>query len=389
MEIGTRLVSNAGQDAVVKDIACEGRTGAKLYKVWSMWYTREKLLEQFSVLLPALTPEIGDILISKHTRNRYEVIAKDGDRLNMFNVDRPVFGYTKKPNVGWRTPEEWSGNYHLPTRHRFFVEDDELKVDPPLELVDGVHHPLELSIRKWEVLAEYDGYVCNSSEHCALCELYNPVYRDVLGMNCNGCPVKAKTGKDQCSSTPYWDYYDPESAQRMVEFLKSLRTTDKHFRKEKYPVGTLLQGDINKHYYRVDGMRTAEAYNLFDLTEDKRATGHDTEQALDNLWTVVSHAFYVRDGILCVTPLLTGNEPDPLGLSIKKWEAIVEAVERRVQVESDGGADTCGLCMSYRSCHKCPANPCGTTPYCWWERSKSLAAAQAELAFLEELRDGV
>lgn len=55
---------------------------------------------------------------------------------------------------------------------------------------------LKGSIRKWEEIVA--GKACDyGSDNCPLCQLF--FYTDF----CEGCPVKAKTGEQSCSGSPY------------------------------------------------------------------------------------------------------------------------------------------------------------------------------------------
>jgi len=112
----------------------------------------------------------------------------------------------------------------------------------------------------------------------------------------------------------------------------------------------------------------------------------------------LSHQFHLVDGILRVTPPLTGEEDDLLGLSIQKWESIVALLEAGEYVQACGGRRTCALCPRYREnkCANCPINIaghpyCDDTPYCNFEDNatgveEKLAAAKAEVEFLKSLR---
>lgn len=110
---------------------------------------------------------------------------------------------------------------------------------------------LEASIRHWEenYNAEVPSQVSLGTRACALCGLFAKRVK-LRGLQCSDkCPVKAVSGKDACKNTPYdkatdtlfdWyrryrDYqpiagsYDRwrEAAQAEVDFLKSLRETEK------------------------------------------------------------------------------------------------------------------------------------------------------------------
>jgi len=83
-------------------------------------------------------------------------------------------------------------------------------------------YALELSIKKWEDLAQDKDIEYEGSETCALCQVYSKA--------CEDCPVCQKTGKDGCAGSPYEDYLDDDPAEkrkkvarRQLRFLKSLR----------------------------------------------------------------------------------------------------------------------------------------------------------------------
>lgn len=93
---------------------------------------------------------------------------------------------------------------------------------------------LKASIAKWEKhsVAETPGEVRIGVKYCALCKLFND-----YESSCDGCPVKANTGRGYCMGTPYvqaaaerhnWaDGFGLQerfqaAARAEVEFLKSL-----------------------------------------------------------------------------------------------------------------------------------------------------------------------
>ena len=91
---------------------------------------------------------------------------------------------------------------------------------------------LKESIRKWKWLRKYlntaDIVPLSDWRSCALCDLY---LFDGDG-SCDGCPVKHKTGKEDCSGTPYYEYTNAEmfqntseakeAADKEIVFLESL-----------------------------------------------------------------------------------------------------------------------------------------------------------------------
>lgn len=96
---------------------------------------------------------------------------------------------------------------------------------------------LKKSIKHWERLAcgnPRPGERANA-QSCALCGLFlKPTNVGGVVRWCNGCPVKAKTGRDCCDLTPYarasrlFDAFNPrrnrflEAAKDELAFLKSL-----------------------------------------------------------------------------------------------------------------------------------------------------------------------
>jgi hypothetical protein len=95
---------------------------------------------------------------------------------------------------------------------------------------------LEASIAHWRTAAEVKapGEAPFGCANCALCRLFRPV-------DCDGCPVAARSGRLTCAGTPYGEaiiehhrwIFDPEdalaeaayraAARREIEFLESLR----------------------------------------------------------------------------------------------------------------------------------------------------------------------
>ena len=111
-----------------------------------------------------------------------------------------------------------------------------------------------------------------------------------------------------------------------------------------------------------------------------------------------THQFHLIGDTLHVTPPLTGEEDDLLGLSIQKWETIVALLEDGKYVRWCGGNRTCALCRRYHAddCNDCPIPPatgyrgCSITPYddfeCAHTIEGALIAAKAEVKFLKSLR---
>lgn len=78
--------------------------------------------------------------------------------------------------------------------------------------------PLELSIEKWQDIADGKGENLGAY-NCALCEVY-------LYKGCRGCFVYEKTKLESCVGTPYYDvspFLTKKEALKELEFLKSLR----------------------------------------------------------------------------------------------------------------------------------------------------------------------
>jgi hypothetical protein len=70
---------------------------------------------------------------------------------------------------------------------------------------------------RWEPVL-YDGVELRNTR-CALCDEYNAGDGD-----CGGCPIYAKTGRERCSDTPFYDFHttDPSTALPEVRFLRQL-----------------------------------------------------------------------------------------------------------------------------------------------------------------------
>lgn len=117
--------------------------------------------------------------------------------------------------------------------------------------------------------------------------------------------------------------------------------------------------------------------------------------------------FKVVGGQLFVIPSfsdepLQANEK-PFGLSIQKWQAIVDALDAGTRVISNGGPFTCALCRMpggwADGCVRCPISVCAGSPRCTnyeyaaWQGAVSqevsvealLNVAKAELAFLRRV----
>jgi hypothetical protein len=214
-----------------------------------------------------------------------------------------------------------------------------------------------------------------------LCRMY---CNDDSDYECSGCSVMKYTRHDQCINTPYYKYLgkQPNAAKDMVNFLKSLRQVT-------FKVGDIVCRTLTGYNYKVvrvgvDEIRVQNITSMYNYSHWYPATEFSF---------VTTPTFYIENDTLNVYPPLTGHEPNPLELSIAKWRCIVNVIERGGNVLDDGGAATSALCVSSHTCKGCPIDTftnghcCNYTPYSWWQKSHSLAAARAELAFLEELRD--
>jgi len=116
-------------------------------------------------------------------------------------------------------------------------------------------------------------------------------------------------------------------------------------------------------------------------------------------WFVLSD-----DGVVKTRFPLSRDEKDPLGLSIKKWQFIVDCLEGGRLVVSGGGIQTCSLCVvAGDTCGPClvyektGVTLCRGTPYLAWAEYLSkerkydigrlLVLAKAELEFLKSLKE--
>ena len=87
---------------------------------------------------------------------------------------------------------------------------------------------LKGSVRKWEKIVAGD-MVDKADANCPLCQMFARI-------TCDGCPVKAKSGQDQCWNTPYLTKWKrvaglghtadspakKKAAEAELRFLKSL-----------------------------------------------------------------------------------------------------------------------------------------------------------------------
>jgi len=105
---------------------------------------------------------------------------------------------------------------------RFIIENGELLLTRPFQKRLTVTQRLELAIEKWQLLATSRKKIRNTgSDTCALCDKFfrNP--------DCTGCPVVARTRRENCLGTPYPNYEFGRSsfakaAKQELAFLQSL-----------------------------------------------------------------------------------------------------------------------------------------------------------------------
>lgn len=95
------------------------------------------------------------------------------------------------------------------------------------------------SIKHWEENrdARHPDDVHLFSDSCPLCALFNTAEHRKIGLDCVGCPVREKTGRDTCDDSPWEDAYAKwqlwqrklgsrtafkKAAQAEIDFLRSL-----------------------------------------------------------------------------------------------------------------------------------------------------------------------
>lgn len=84
---------------------------------------------------------------------------------------------------------------------------------------------LKGSIAKWEAIVAGTGRE-DGPNNCPLCKMF------YFKVDCKGCPVRERTGKEACQGTPYedfvrarnrgWSGVMADEAQHELDFLKSL-----------------------------------------------------------------------------------------------------------------------------------------------------------------------
>ena len=119
--------------------------------------------------------------------------------------------------------------------------------------------------------------------------------------------------------------------------------------------------------------------------------------------------YYVEDAEVKVRPSIWDNAigwDEALDESIRKWEFVVSVLMLGTKIVSCGDAETCALCAIVGDadhgewCIGCPVEntthdyQCIGTPYQTFIHAKvgspkQLEAAEAELKFLKEIRDGI
>jgi len=73
------------------------------------------------------------------------------------------------------------------------------------------HKALKGSIRKWEDIVKGEGSD-NGIENCPLCEML------YFNIECDGCPVKEKTGMDYCYGSPYDEWIKHHKERHTISY---------------------------------------------------------------------------------------------------------------------------------------------------------------------------
>jgi hypothetical protein len=172
------------------------------------------------------------------------VTALYGDSLN-----NPVWGGVCGKIVG--TVKEIS-NKGLPIKVNWDNGEYDYYKEKALKLIikednmdEIVEKALEESIEHWEKIVIGENY--STTDNCSLCNLF-------FINDCEGCPIKEKTGQVQCNASPFREFikhinlnhksfvpcsnfhyqtYCPECkrlAREELEFLKSLRKEEKTYK---------------------------------------------------------------------------------------------------------------------------------------------------------------
>jgi hypothetical protein len=93
---------------------------------------------------------------------------------------------------------------------------------------------IQSSIRDKWIPIYLERHVENGRVDCALCDMFFPQYELLptdwnAEKECQGCPVKEKTGETHCKDTPYWniidafDRFSDEHSEWIEHNLQSLR----------------------------------------------------------------------------------------------------------------------------------------------------------------------
>jgi hypothetical protein len=89
-----------------------------------------------------------------------------------------------------------------------------------LAYTNNLKKAFDLSIAKWEFIRDNVVHDNGSNETCGLCMMH---------FCCEGCPIAAYVGRDQCDGTPYYDAIkgdgpiDPKKAQKELDFILKVK----------------------------------------------------------------------------------------------------------------------------------------------------------------------
>lgn len=97
-----------------------------------------------------------------------------------------------------------------------------MKREEMLTRLENGESPLELSIEKWRDIIDGTGKDL-SDQNCALCEKNSFPHKS----NCDGCPVKEKTGENWCLGTPYIEYTNQMDNLEYKSLTAALKKTIK------------------------------------------------------------------------------------------------------------------------------------------------------------------
>lgn len=96
------------------------------------------------------------------------------------------------------------------------------------------------SIAKWQRIATGQG-VNNGATDCPLCQLYNSPL-SATSYDCEGCPVKQKTGQIGCKGSPYWKFWEADVPGASPGYLRGLAAAERDFLISLLPAGVSPQG---------------------------------------------------------------------------------------------------------------------------------------------------